>query len=226
MHTLLLSALALLICLPFIAASYELHRTWLSSNVAAFASVGVHHSFLGNLSYFLCLLPVVMSPALFSIFVLSILVFRRCEYDCLLPLIVSTAGGLCLTCTSMGTDLEMRYVVPFLICPAIFSAFLLEKLIRSQNYIARTAAGAIVILIVITYFDFSFSPYPSGLKPLPWVTGSFATTHKGDPNRYGFNEWGYPLAMDTIDGVEEGKPINLIIRRIIHPYTRVPFDYF
>src|SRR5262249_50427405 len=120
-HTLSVLMVALLASLPFAAVSYGVHSGWLNANVEAFARVGVHHSFIGNLCYFLGLLPSEMSPALLCIFLMSLLFFRGSEYRRLVLIIVSALGGLFFSCTSMGTDLEERYLLPLLISPAFFS---------------------------------------------------------------------------------------------------------
>jgi len=209
-HTLVFFATAIMLSLPFVAVSFSVYRNWLSYNIATFASVGVHHTFLGNLAYYLSILPFVMSVSLFCVFVLSIFSFRRQEYRNLLPVMISSIGGLGLTCTSMGTDLEVRYIVPFLIGPAILSAFFIERLFRSTTRPWRFAGGAIVVLAIGTYLSFNFCPYPIPIPPLPWASGTSGTSD-GNPSRNGYLEWGYPFVVKTIARIDKGKPVFLNI---------------
>jgi hypothetical protein len=209
-HTLALLATAITLSLPFVIASFSVYRDWLSFNIATFASVGVHHSFLGNLTYYLSILPLVMSVPLFCVFVLSILSFRRQEYRNLLPVMISSIAGLGLTCTSMGTDLEIRYIAPFLIGPAVLSAFFIEKLFCSTLRLWRFVGGAIVALAIGTYVSSNFCPYPIPIPPLPWASGANGALN-GNPNCNGYLEWGYPFVVNTIARIDKGKPVFLNI---------------
>jgi len=204
-HDLFAIAVAVVLCIPFYAVGLAVYRRWLATNVASFASIGVHHSFLGNLAAYLGSLPTVMTPVLFGIFLLSFAIFRRTEYCKLLPIILTSLGGLCLTCTSTGTDLEMRYFAPFLVCPAIFSGFLIEKLILSAKPLARVAAVASIVLALGTYVSFNFTPYPIPLSPLPWASG-LGRQWNGNPRTQGYADWGYPLVLDTILKIESARP--------------------
>jgi 4-amino-4-deoxy-L-arabinose transferase-like glycosyltransferase len=210
LHTVAVLMIAALVSLPFYAVSLGVYHRWLATNVASFASIGVHHSFFGNLSAYLGSLPLVMSPILLAVFATSFLLFRSQEYRNLLPVIVSTIGGLFLTCTSTGTDLEMRYFLPFLIAPAIFSAFLVEKLIHSTGAVRPIAGFAAVLLAICSYVSFNFFPYPVPLSPLPGMSG-LVKKSDGNPTPYGYEQWGYPFVLETIDKIDGGKAVVLNI---------------
>ena len=209
-HTLGLFIIAAPLNLAFWACSYKTYKNWLGYNVQTFANAGVHHSFFGNLSFYLHLLLLGMTPALFLLFVLALLFLRHNEYQNLLPIIISMIGGLCLTCTCMGTDLDFRYIVPFLIGSAIFSAFLIDKLIRSSNMIQRICGFFLVALVISTYLSYNFFLYPIPLPKLPWAIG-FGGHENGNPNQHGYTDWGYPLVLKTITEVDKGKPVFLSI---------------
>lgn len=204
-HTLCIAAVATLVSLPFVIASHEFLRAWLNTNVQTFAKAGVHHSFIGNLSYFLSMLASEMSPVLLCVFAIAIILLRRIDYGRLAPVLISTMGGLGFTCTCMGTDLEERYLVPFLIAPAILSGFLVEKLVSSGKWWKQVLGATLVILALMKYFNYNFSPHPIGLPKLTWP---FALSeHDGNPSRYA--DWGYPFILATIQSVDGSKPVYL-----------------
>lgn len=205
-HTIAVLAIPAFVSAPYICVNYQTYKTWLSTNVAEFAGVGIHHSFVGNAAFYIGILPMVMSTGLVAVFLLSAIFFRRRDYQNLLPVIVSGVGGFCLTCTSMGIDNEVRYVVPFLIAPAIFSGFLAEKLVSSTNSIRKVLGYATLVLAVATNVSFNFMPYPIPSKGLPWVTGWWGKTD-GNPARNA--DWGFPLILLTIEQTDAGKPVTL-----------------
>lgn len=205
-HSVALLVLPALISVPYICVNYQIYRTWLNTNVAEFAGVGIHHSFIGNAIFYTGLLPMVMSTGLVAVFALSFVFFRSTDYKNLLPVIVSMAGGLCLTCTSMGIDNEVRYVVPFLIAPAVFSAFLAEKLITSANAILKAFGFASLVLAIATYASFNFMPYPVPFQGLPWVTGWWG---KPNGNPIPYVDWGHLFILQTITQIDGGKPVTL-----------------
>lgn len=207
-HTIGVLVIAILISLPFAFVSYGIHRGWLSQNVEAFAAVGVHHTFIGNFCFYLGLLRSEMSATLLCIFVVS-LFFLRSEYRRLALVICSALGGLLLTCTSAGTDLEERYLVPFLIAPAIISAFFIQRLVLARQLWPRTVGMILVTLVIAEYVVYNFSPYPLPisqpfLRSLPMLS-----THNGNPRHY--EDWGYSFVVDTIHGVDGNKPVFLNI---------------
>lgn len=204
-HTLCIAAVAMLVSLPFIIASHEFLRGWLDTNVQTFAKAGVHHSFIGNLSYFLSMLASEMSPVLLCVFAMAIFLLRRMDYGRLAPVLISTVGGLGFTCTCMGTDLEERYLVPFLIAPAILSGFLVEKLVSSTKWWKKILGATVLLLALVKYFNYNFSPYPIALPKLTWP---FALSeHDGNPSRYA--DWGHTFILETIRSVDGNKPVYL-----------------
>jgi hypothetical protein len=205
-HDFIAVTVALVSCLPYLLVSFSTHKIWLTQNINTFASAGIHHSFLGNASFYLGILPMLMTPVLLFMSILSLAFFRSRDYRNLLPVIISAIGGFCLTCTSMGTDLEVRYGVPFLIGPAVFTAVFLEKLLMSSSLIKRIASIIGMCLVLATYLSFNFVPYPIALRPLPWVTGWFGKPN-GNPTPYA--DWGQSFVVDEITKVDAGKPIFL-----------------
>lgn len=204
-HTLCIVAIAMLVCSPFVTASHEFLRGWLNTNVETFANAGVHHSFIGNVSYFLSMLASEMSPVLLCVFAIAMFLLRRIDYGRLAPVLISTMGGLGFTCTCMGTDLEERYLVPFLIAPAILSGFLVEKLVSSAKWWKQILGATVVLLALVKYFTYNFSPYPIALPKLAWP---FALSeHDGNPKRYA--DWGYSFILATIQSVDGNKPVYL-----------------
>jgi hypothetical protein len=202
---------AVLLWSPFLAVTLKHHEMWLGNNIAAFASIGVHHSFLGNATEYLRSLPMLMSPVLFAVFVLSFLLFRRADYRKLQTLIVLAVGGFFITCMPRGTDIEMRYLTPFLILPAFFSAFLVDKLLSSTKKIWHCLGYALLATAASTYVSFNFLPYPLPLSPLPYVSLPAKRTNSGNPSTLGYEQWGYPFVLNTINKIDHGKAVILNI---------------
>jgi 4-amino-4-deoxy-L-arabinose transferase-like glycosyltransferase len=207
LHTIWFAAICIFVSSPFVLYSCQLYKGWLGTNVEDFAHAGIHHTFIGNLYYFLGILPSVMSPPLLVVFLMSFLFLRRPEYSKLATLIISTVGGLAFTCTCMGTDLEERYLVPFLIAPAIFSGFLTSALYCSAAVWRRTLGMVLILLAVWKYAVYNYSPYPIPLPEPP----SFARCreHNGNPNCE--LDWGYSLVLETIKRMDGDKIVYLNI---------------
>jgi 4-amino-4-deoxy-L-arabinose transferase-like glycosyltransferase len=203
-HTIGMIAIVSLLALPYYISKLSIYEGWSAANMRAFSSIGVHHTYAGNLAAYLASLPTVLTLPLFGVFVASLLVFRLPEYRRLLPVIIATTGGACLNCASMGTDHDARYFMPFLICPAVFSGVLVEKLMGSANRAGTAIAFGCLALAVATYISFNFLPYPINLSPLPWASG-LGREWRGNPVQHGYADWGYPSVIDTINKAEAGR---------------------
>jgi hypothetical protein len=197
----------MLVGLPFMIANYQWNVERISYNVQSLVSSGVHLSFADRLYEYFHLLPLAMSPILLGIFAASILLLKGKEYQSLLPIIVSAIGGVCLLCIFPCEVQDWRYLAPFLIAPAILTGLLFEKLLSWKSVWWRGAIATISILVTYTYIVYNFAPYPLPLPRQPWV--SWWCKQDGYPSCYA--DWGYSFVLETIQNIDENKPVFLNI---------------
>lgn len=207
MHTVLVGVITFLVGLPFIAVNYEWNVRRAQGNMQALASWGTHTSGVEGFTSYCSQIPIAMSPILLGVFIVSLLFVRPKDYKRLLPLVLSTVGGICLLSVLPNELQDERYLAPFLILPAIFSGFMVESLIRSGNALKRSAGIALIALAASMFFAYSFVPYPVALPklPAPLNWGS----HDGNPTPR--IDWGHTLALETISKIDKDKVVYLNI---------------
>ncbi len=204
-QTICLGIVTAVVGLPFLIVSYQANRCYSVGNLEAFASKGVHPSFIDNLNQYLHLLPAMMTPILLGAFAISVFFLRRREYLNFLPVIISAIGGLFLCCAFPGMGNDYRYLIPFLICTAVISGLFLDKVLSSTKRWWQATAIVGIFLALSNYFVYNFAPYPLPLPHLPWQC--WRVEHNGNPTPYA--DWGHALVLETIKKTDGNKFVYL-----------------
>jgi 4-amino-4-deoxy-L-arabinose transferase-like glycosyltransferase len=199
--------ITMIIGLPFTLITYQTSRSYIASNMEAFASKGIHLSYLDKLWLYVYQLPSAMSPVLWGLFVIAVLQVSRKSFMSMLPVIVSSLGGLCITLACPGIGTDFRYYLPSLITPAILSGLVLDKLLLSKN---RWALPAIIIVMGISVGNYvvnNFAPYP--LQVPAQAFKLLRTVYVNNPEP--ITDWGHQMVIDTIMKIDRDKIVYLNI---------------
>lgn len=207
MHTVLVGVITFLVGLPFIAVNYEWNVRRAQGNMQALASWGTHTSGVEGFTAYCSQIPIAMSPILLGVFIVSLAFVRPSDCKRILPLFLSTVGGICLLSVLPNELQDERYLAPFLILPAIFSGFMVESLVRSGNAMKRSAGIALIALAAGMLFAYSFIPYPVSLPKVPSALNW--GSHDGNPTPN--IDWGHSLVIETINKIDRNKVVYLNI---------------
>ena len=218
-HLVAIGLITALIGLPFLIINHDCTRSLTNSIVQVTTLKYGHRSYLDKLNLYYHLLPIQMSPFLFTIFLLSLFLIPA-RKSLLVPITISAVGGFLLTCAWPGLVLDIRYTVPFLIAAAVYSGLFLDSLLASHNKWARILAAIILFIATLNYMYFNFVPYPIPLSTLPWQ--SSISDHNGNPDPP--SDWGHSLVIKTIEQVDANKPVFLNVLTNSHSLHGPAFE--
>ncbi len=201
-HLFSLGTIAAAIGLPFILINYKPTHDMTSMIMGDFALKKVQWSYFDRLKNYLLLVPQIMSPLFFILAGFSFVFIGKEKYIKLMPIGLSMLGGFALMLAWPGNAVDPRYLAPFLIGPAIYSGFLLDKLFNSKY---KVTASFICFAALINYIGFNFVPYP---LHLPNFLQQFVIS-KERVNPTPICDWGHDLVINTITKTDGNKPVFL-----------------
>jgi hypothetical protein len=133
-------------------------------------------SILTNALYYAMVSPVVLTPLLLGLFVLSVLFAKPLRHKQLGVLLGSCFSGIFLVSTITWAIPLERYLLPGLIGPALYSSSLLIDLWHSSRLKIKVGASAqaahgvmnlahgfvlaLILVLCIQFIAYNFSPYP------------------------------------------------------------------
>ena len=211
-HMLTMGIITIGIGLPFLIINYAPTHNMTNMIMGDFAQKNIHWTYLDRLSLYLPLIPQIMSLWLMSMFfascVFCIPFFSKPkQHFRLAPISLSALGGMFLMIAWPGNAVDPRYLAPVLIAPAIYTGFLLAKLLQSGRKWQQILAIFVMVVAVVNYVFVSFVPYPLFAPKLSWQSSE----SKSENNPVLPADWGHKLVIDTIQKIDGHNPVYLNI---------------
>lgn len=210
-------ALAASFLLVWLIPNYEKMLWFNARNKTQLETTGLVDSLIRNFSGYVQGIPESMSPLLTGLFLVALCWHPVSRIRRLGPLSQSVIGMgfLCLLSCNLP---EQRYMIPFFLFAAVFSADLLGSLLANKVALVKIAGGFVAVLIGFQLLVFNFSPYPVRAESLVMASkilgvksGELFTYYPNEHPTPGGDIWGQQWIIDTIDLHQKGRPGYLFV---------------
>ncbi len=214
-----------LVGLPWLLTNMPYIRFLAEDNQAYMGKLSLWQVFPRSFSFYVQSLPSIMSPFLLAVFLVSFVMLAWKKQWRLTPLALSALGGMTLISTLTWSFTSLRYIAPFMLASAAYTGCALGMLHERAR--ARLLVYAIIGLGALQFISFNFSPYPIARPAfiaqlsdrlgvnLVEIIGLTQRDRRVSQVRHSnpqpAEDWGQEWALNTIDGVEQGKPVYLNI---------------
>jgi hypothetical protein len=203
---------ALIIMLPWVSHNANFIAGLTQDNLYYMQQTGQSTNFFKAAGQYLSFLPESMSPLLLDTSALAIFFADKKYHRILLPLTFSALLGMAVTCGWNAATPLNRYLTAALICPSVYTAIFLDRLLSSKQIAAKVAAALILALALLQYTAFCFSPYPIGwLTDIPHALGLNMQNPQTKSRELGCpqpaEDWGYTMVAEKIAHTDGSKPV-------------------
>ncbi len=207
---------ALMVVLPWVTYNTSFIAGLTKDNLHYMQQTGQTTNLYKAAMHYLAFLPESMSPLLLGTAVLAVFFVDKKYHHILLPLTLSAIFGMVVTCSWNAATPINRYLTAALICPSVYTAVFIDRLLTSKAIAAKLTAALILGLALVQYTAFCFSPYPIKLlSSIPQTLGLNMTDSATHSRQLGCptprEDWGYSMVADRIAQTDGSKPVWLNI---------------
>lgn len=184
-------------------------------NQAAIGAKTLGEAFTGNLSFYAAGFPHIMSPLLFAAFMAALLFVQETTRKQLLPVMLSSMGGLVLISLLTWAFPLDRYTPPALLAPAVYTGCMLARASFSTNPFVLVVPWFVMLMACLQLISFCYMPYPiTGPEPLAKLSdtlgvslrqfrGGTLTNNSPRPPE----DWGQAWVLNCIEDTDGKIPI-------------------
>lgn len=188
---------------PWIIYNGQVILKLTASNLENLGAAAKSVNLVSSLTSYMTLLPECLSPLLLFLFLASLLAARLVDHKKLSVVTATSLLGILLTASWTAATPLPRYLMAFIIWPALYSAVALGRLIDSPRWLLKATAGLFLLLGLLQYIAVCFAPYPCAwLKPVLDLSGIREQELSG-PERVYYcptqkRNWGYEMVAEQV----------------------------